>query len=250
MCLNQTGQYRTDRTDRTAGQTGQTGQQDNGTINNNFKHIIMNNSEIKQELQKYLLDPSKDYRKRLSGFKVNNHGDLLIKRNKWEVLILKEHLANENWLSIMTKERGMNYGQFVRAYFLACEKAGIQQMVIKISGFKDSYLYEGETNWDRRDTRAIGQRYILHPSKDYKMRLLGFKVNKRGDLLFKENRWEILIPKGRLDEDDWLSDMTEERGMNYGQFVCAYLLACEKAGIKQMQIRIFCFEDSYLFEDE
>ena len=107
---------------------------------------------------------SKDYRKKIIDFKVNTHGDLLIKRYKWdlliskeqldseqdlqitqyewEVLIPKEQLSNGVWLSDMIEESGIDYGEFVRAYLLACEKAGIKQITIRIYGLSNSYLFE------------------------------------------------------------------------------------------------------------
>ena len=96
---------------------------------------------------------------------------------------------------------------------------------------------------------------FIDPSKDYRRELNQFRVNKRGDLLINRGRtkfndgWEILIPKNRLNECDWISHMRQKAYMDFGEFVCASLKACELAGIKNLNISIYGFDDSSKYAD-
>lgn len=96
---------------------------------------------------------------------------------------------------------------------------------------------------------------FIDPSKDYRRELNQFRVNKRGDLLINRGRtkfndgWEILIPKNRLNECDWISHMRQKAYMDFGEFVCAYLKACELAGIKNLNISIYGFNYACKYAD-
>lgn len=98
--------------------------------------------------------------------------------------------------------------------------------------------------------------FLLDPSKDYRRALSKYRVNKRGDLLIQRNRtsfnggWEILIPRNRLTECDWVSHMKEKGYCNFGDFVCAYMKALEKAGIRKLEVVIYGFDDSFKYADE
>lgn len=93
--------------------------------------------------------------------------------------------------------------------------------------------------------------YPVNLRQDYRQRIYGYKLSKRGDLLVRNGQtWEILIGKQHLADGDWLSDFATEPGMNFGQFVRAYLVACQRAGITHMDVRIYGFSDSYRLEDE
>ena len=96
----------------------------------------------------------------------------------------------------------------------------------------------------------------IDPSKDYRRELNLFRVNKRGDLLIHRDRtklndgWEILIPRNRLTESDWISHMRQKAYMNFGEFVCAYLKALEMAGVKTLNIVIYGFDYACKYADE
>jgi hypothetical protein len=93
--------------------------------------------------------------------------------------------------------------------------------------------------------------YLLDPSKDYRRELSKFKVNLRGDLLImRNNRWESLIKRERLTDDDWIShERTKLDIKDFGEFVCAYLKALERLGIKNLRISIYGFNDSCKYAD-
>ena len=96
----------------------------------------------------------------------------------------------------------------------------------------------------------------IDPSKDYRRELNQFRVNKRGDLLIHRDRtksndgWEIFIPKKRLTESDWISHIRTKAYCDFGEFVCAYLKALEIAGVKNLTIQIYGFNDSCKYADE
>lgn len=96
---------------------------------------------------------------------------------------------------------------------------------------------------------------FIDPSKDYRKPLNQFKVI-HGNLLINRGRtklndgWEILIPKNRLNECDWISHMRQKSYMDFGEFVCAYLKACELAGIKNLNISIYGFNYACKYADE
>lgn len=96
---------------------------------------------------------------------------------------------------------------------------------------------------------------FLDPRKDYRRPLDQFRVNRRGDLLIRRDRtrmndgWEILIPKERLTESDWISHMRQKGFMDFGHFVCAYMKALEMRGVKSLQISIYGFCHACRFAD-
>ena len=53
----------------------------------------------------------------------------------------------------------------------------------------------------------------------------------------------------RLAEDDWISHM-RAKTKDFGEFVAAYLKACELAGITKLNIRIYEFACSHRYADE
>ena len=59
----------------------------------------------------------------------------------------------------------------------------------------------------------------------------------------------MLIERERLAEDDWISHM-RAKIKDFGEFVAAYLKACELAGIMVLNIRIYEFACSHRYADE
>lgn len=96
------------------------------------------------ELSIYLINPHRDYRKRLPDFKLNRRGDLLINRGRWEVLISRERLTDPDWLCDMATESSLNFGEFCKAYFMALQRRGIRKMSIQLYNFDDSFKYADE----------------------------------------------------------------------------------------------------------
>lgn len=93
--------------------------------------------------------------------------------------------------------------------------------------------------------------HLLDPSKDYRRELSKFKVNLRGDLLImRNNRWESLIKRERLTDYDWISQMRPKFDIkDFGEFVCAYLKALERLGIKNLRMFIYGFNNSCKYSD-
>ena len=93
-----------------------------------------------------LIDFRKDYRRELNQFKLNRHGDLLIKRNnRWEILIEKSRLTEGDWIAhLRTKQYIQDYGDFIRAYGKALEKAGVKTLTISIYGFDSACKFADE----------------------------------------------------------------------------------------------------------
>lgn len=93
--------------------------------------------------------------------------------------------------------------------------------------------------------------FLIDPSVDYRRELSRFRVNGRGDLLFMQNnRWEIMISHERLTECDWISHMVGKSYVTFGEFVAAYLKALERVGIRNLNIAVYGFDDSFKFADE
>lgn len=96
---------------------------------------------------------------------------------------------------------------------------------------------------------------LLDPNEDYRRELNQFKVNKRGDLLIHRNRtklnngWEIFIPKNRLTESEWISHIRTKAYCDFGEFVCAYMKALERLGIKSLNISIYGFDYACKYAD-
>lgn len=97
----------------------------------------------------------------------------------------------------------------------------------------------------------------VDPSKDYRIVLPNFKIDSKGNLLCKlwgnENReeakWDVLIAKERLEEEDWLSHMAGKGYLDFKEFVFAYLNACRLAGIKTLNIVTRGFDCKYSEEE-
>lgn len=90
----------------------------------------------------------------------------------------------------------------------------------------------------------------IDPTKDYRIPLEHYKVNEHGDLLtWYWGKWHVLIERERLAEDDWISHM-RAKTKDFGEFVSAYLKACELAGIKELKIRVYEFACSHRYADE
>lgn len=96
---------------------------------------------------------------------------------------------------------------------------------------------------------------FLDPRKDYRRELNQYRVNKRGDLLIHRDRtrlndgWEIFIPRNRLTESDWIAHIRTKAYCDFGEFVCAYLKALERAGVKSLNIDIYGFDYSCKYAD-
>lgn len=94
-----------------------------------------------------------------------------------------------------------------------------------------------------------------HATQDLRRELNQFKVDKHGNLLINRDMakgpeaWEILIPKKRLRESDWISHIKEKAYCDFGEFVCAYLKALEIAGVKKISVEIYGFDDTCKYAD-
>lgn len=97
---------------------------------------------------------------------------------------------------------------------------------------------------------------MLDFSKDYRRELKHWKIDKDGNLIWLFNKYGTnksyyVITKERLSEDDWLSHMKEKLDNDeYGEFVYAYLAACERAGIRELTINIYGFDGNCKFANE
>ena len=90
----------------------------------------------------------------------------------------------------------------------------------------------------------------IDPTKDYRKSLARYKVNDHGDLLtWYWNKWHVLIERERLAEDDWISHM-RAKTKDFGEFMAAYLKACELTEITVLNIRIYEFACSHRYADE
>lgn len=91
---------------------------------------------------------------------------------------------------------------------------------------------------------------LLDFTKDYREVLEHYTINEHGDLMvLRGNKWHILIERERLSEDDWISHR-KGKCRNFGEFVAAYLKACELAGITELSIRLYEFSCSYRYANE
>ena len=107
--------------------------------------------ELTDELKDCILDPSKDYRQRLTMWRVDEHGNLIWVKtkfgtNKSYYIIEKSRLMEDDWLTHMRgKMDADEFGEFACAYFKACEMAGIKELKITLRGeFNRSFKYADE----------------------------------------------------------------------------------------------------------
>ena len=98
-------------------------------------------------------------------------------------------------------------------------------------------------------------KYWLDNSKVETNKFVHFKIDKENNLWWnrkwysnENEQWEILIDNKRLTESDWLSDMAQDLGSIYGEFVRAYFTLLEIIGVKEINTRIYGFECSNRFE--
>ena len=107
--------------------------------------------EPTDELNDFLIDPSKDYRQTLTMWRVDKHGNLIwvkdkFGNNKSDYVIVKKELMDEDWLTHMRgKLDASEFGEFVCAYFKACEMAGITELKVTLRGeFDRSFKFADE----------------------------------------------------------------------------------------------------------
>ena len=107
--------------------------------------------ELPDELKNLLLDPSNDDQKTLTMWRVDKNGNLVWVKNKYgndtsDYIIEKSHLTEEDWLTHMKEKMDVNeFGEFVCAYFKACEMAGIKELKITLRGdFNEAFKYADE----------------------------------------------------------------------------------------------------------
>ena len=97
---------------------------------------------------------------------------------------------------------------------------------------------------------------LLDPTKDYRRELKHWKVDKDGNLVWLTDKQGndksyYVITKDELNDEDWLSHMKGKFDNEmFGEFVCAYFKACEMAGIYELKVSIFNFNDTCKFADE
>ena len=98
------------------------------------------NKNVSDELKDCILDPTKNYRYKLTMWKVNKHGDLIWVKDKFGhkksyYVIEKERLREADWLTHMRgKMDADEFGEFACAYFKACEMAGITELKVELRG--------------------------------------------------------------------------------------------------------------------
>lgn len=98
------------------------------------------NKEVDELFKECIFDPTKDYRHKLTMWRVNKHGDLIWVKNKYGhnmsyYIIEKERLMEGDWLTHMRgKMEPAEFGEFAFAYFKACEMAGITELKVTLRG--------------------------------------------------------------------------------------------------------------------
>jgi hypothetical protein len=107
--------------------------------------------ELADELKDYVLDSSKDYQKTLTMWRVDKDGNLVWVKtkfgtNKTYYIIEKSRLTEDDWLTHMRGKMDVDeFGEFVCAYFKACEMAGIKELKITLRGeFNRDFKYADE----------------------------------------------------------------------------------------------------------
>ena len=110
-----------------------------------------NEKELADELKDFLLDPSKDYRKKLTMWRVDKHGNLIWVKDKYgnkrsHYVIEKDALMDDDWLTHMRGKMDTDeFGEFVCAYFKACEMAGITELTVTLRGeFNYAFIFSEE----------------------------------------------------------------------------------------------------------
>ena len=111
-------------------------------------------------------------------------------------------------------------------------------------------------NWIKKEIEGVSlDACLIDPSKDYRRELNQFRVNRRGDLLIYRGRtklndgWEIFIPRNRLTESDWIAHIRTKAYCDFGEFVCAYLKALERIGVRELSISLYGFDRSCKYAD-
>lgn len=95
------------------------------------------------------------------------------------------------------------------------------------------------------------QNYLLDITQDYRITLAGFVINKKGDLFAREgSRLKLLISHNNLSDSDIVSDLLADHHNNIGAYLSAYFCACEVAGIKQLNIRLYGWRSTFRIEGD
>ena len=107
--------------------------------------------EMSDELKDFILDLSKDYREKLTMWRVDKHGNLIWLKNKYGIdksdyIIEKRELMEDDWLTHMRGKMDTDeFGEFACAYFKACEMAGIKELKVALRGeFNQSFKFADE----------------------------------------------------------------------------------------------------------
>ena len=107
--------------------------------------------ELKDELKDFMIDPSKDYREKLTMWRIDKDGNLIWVKtkngtNKSDYIIEKSRLTEGDWLTHMRGKMDVDeFGEFACAYFKACEMAGIKELKVTLRGeFNQSSKYADE----------------------------------------------------------------------------------------------------------
>lgn len=103
------------------------------------------------DLSDCVLDPSKDYRQKLTMWRVDKDGNLVWVKTKYGAnrsyyVIMKDEFTNDDWLTHMRgKMDADEFGEFACAYFKACEMAGIKELKVTLRGeFNRSFKFADE----------------------------------------------------------------------------------------------------------
>ena len=107
--------------------------------------------DLSDNLKDHMLDPTKDYRKELTMWRVDKDGNLIWLKNKFGTnksyyIIQKKELSESDWLTHMRgKMDSDEFGEFACAYFKACEMAGITELKVTLRGeFNFSFKFPDE----------------------------------------------------------------------------------------------------------
>lgn len=93
----------------------------------------------------------------------------------------------------------------------------------------------------------VMQRAMIDPRADYRQTIKDWYIDKDGNLEHRPTGYNIAAAS--LTQSDWISHMRQKAWCDLADFIPAYFLALEQAGVKQITIDLYGWRTGYKFAE-
>lgn len=100
------------------------------------------NADIEARVAGLAVDPRADYRQTIKDWYIDKDGNLEHRPTGYDIAAAS--LTQTDWISHMRQKAWCNLADFIPAYFLALEQAGVRQITIDLYGWRTGYKFAGE----------------------------------------------------------------------------------------------------------